>query len=97
MAKYYCGPQGWPAWIRKPLSRYYNRACHNHDANYDDPAIEFDKAEAQFKEEVTRRRGVLKKAYKRGKISYLTYIVHGRLFGLIMPRLTKRYGRIFRN
>lgn len=96
MNKYYCGPQQWPTWIRKPLSRFYNRACYNHDTNYDSPAIELADAEAQFKAEVQRRRAILKKAYKRGKVSYVEYVIHGRLFGLLMPRLTKRYGRLFR-
>jgi len=93
--KYHCGPQSWPRWIRKPISKYYNRACRNHDENYNNN-VDFKKSESQFKSEVSRRRGVLKKAWKFGKVSFLTYLVHGRLLGLFMPRLTRRFGKHFR-
>ena len=92
--EYYCGPQSWPAWIRKPLSKYYNRACRNHDKNYAD-LTEFKEAEKQFKSEVKRRRRVLRKALKFEKVSLTTYLIHGTIFGRLMPRLTRRFGKHF--
>jgi len=92
---YYCGPQSWPQWVRKPLSKYYNRACRTHDDHYEKGTLH-EEAESEFKQDIERRRRVLRKAWKRGKVKYRTYVLHGRLFGRFMPRLTNRFGKFFK-
>ena len=93
---YYCGPQSWPQFIRKVLSKYYNRPCRNHDENYSDTSISFDHSEEQFKEEVSRRRGVLRKAWKRKKVPLKDYLIHGLGFGYLMCQFTRAFGRKFK-
>lgn len=87
MAEYYCGPQRWPKWVRKPLSRFYNRACKAHDETFD---------EDRFKKEVSRRRRVLRKAWKRGKVKLTDYVLHGLLFGYLLYRMTAAFGRWYK-
>ena len=94
---YYCGPQRWPRWIRKILSRYYNRPCRNHDENYDNPDCDFEESEAQFKDEVSRRRKVLRKAWKLKKVPLLDYIIHALIFGYVFYRFTRLIGRRYKN
>lgn len=96
MDECHCGPQRWPKWVREPLSRFYNRACKNHDENYDDADCAFFEAERIFKDEVTRRRRVLRKAWKRKKITLKDYILHGLVIGYLMYRFTQLFGRAYK-
>ena len=93
---YRCGPQSWPAWIRKPLSRFYNRACHIHDNDYGNPEVTFSQAEKTFTGEIARRRRALRKAWRKGKVGLFVYILHGLIFGYLIPLSTRRFGKFFR-
>lgn len=93
---YRCGPQSWPQWIRKIFSRFYNRACHIHDDDYGNPEVTHAEAESKFKKHVKRKRRGLRKAWKRGKIGFFIYVVHGLVFGYIMPFSTRRFGKFFK-
>lgn len=92
-----CGPQAWPKWIRRPLSRFYNRACKNHDANYSTDEVSLSDAEQQFRTEIARRQSVMWKAFKRKKISLREVLLHGVLFGYMMPVLTGLGGWAFKS
>ena len=93
---YYCGPQSWPQWLRKPLSRFYNRACRDHDNDYSDPECDFEEAEVKFDNSVTRKRKALHKAWHKKKINTWVYIKQAVLIGYSMPVLTKKFGRFFK-
>ena len=93
---YYCGPQSWPVWIRRILSKYYNRPCRNHDYNYSHALCSFEESELEFKEDVSRRRKVLRKAWKRSKVKLGDYLLHGLVFGYILYRFTRVFGKWYK-
>lgn len=92
---YYCGPQHWPRWFRKPLSKYYNRACREHDNDYGSGELSRSVAELKFRKEIIRKRKAIKKAWKVGKLTFIDLVFHGIILSRVIPITTKLFGRNF--